>query len=138
MTPNSFIIVVIEKGVGGTDISNIVMGQRIRAARKARNVKADELAEAVGIAVESIGHIECGARRPSLMTLFRIAETLDVSLDYLTGRTDDSTETVISDCADHQDLTPEQKSLLLELSSSLIPVIKKRFYIPQYFRRNTP
>lgn len=109
------------------DISNIVMGQRIRATRISRGMKADKLAEAVGIAAESIGHIECGARRPSLVALFRIAETLDVSLDYLTGRTDTSAETVVSDCADHHNLTPEQKSLLLDLSNGLIPIIKKRF-----------
>ncbi len=109
------------------DISNIVMGQRVRAARRSRGMKADTLAEAVGVAVESIGHIECGARRPSLVTLFRIAETLNVSLDYLTGRTESSAQLAVSDCADHNNLTPEQKALLLELSNGLIPVIKKRF-----------
>lgn len=108
------------------NISNIIMGQRIRAARKARGIKAEKLAESVGIAVESIGHIECGSRKPSLGTLYRIAEALDVSLDYLTGRTESSTETIICDCAEHHDLTSEQKQMLMELSSNMIPVIKKR------------
>lgn len=108
------------------NISNIIMGQRIRATRKARGIKAEALAEAVGIAVESIGHIECGARKPSLETLYRIAEALDVSLDYLTGRTESSVEMMVRDCAEHHDLTSEQKQMLMELSNNMIPVIKKR------------
>ena len=48
------------------EISAILMGQRVRSARKAKEMSTEELAEKVGVAVESIGHIECGARKPSL------------------------------------------------------------------------
>ena len=108
------------------EVSAIIMGQRVRAARQAKKMKTEELAEKVNIAVESIGHIECGARKPSLNLLFNIAEVLEVSLDYLTGRTPTTTEAIIHEFADHNDLTPDQTQMLLELSKSMIPIIKKR------------
>ena len=82
--------------------------------------------EKVGVAVESIGHIECGARKPSLNLLYNIAEVLGVSLDYLTGRTENSSDALLLECADSNDLTGEQEQMLLELCRSMIPVIKKR------------
>lgn len=108
------------------ELSAIIMGQRVRAARQAKKMKTEELAEKVNIAVESIGHIECGARKPSLTLLYNIAEILEVSLDYLTGRTPTTNDSLIHEFADHNDLTPEQAQMLLELSKSMIPIIKKR------------
>ncbi len=108
------------------EISTLIMGQRVRSARKARGMSTEELAEKVGVAVESIGHIECGARRPSLSLLFNIAETLDASLDYLTGRTENTNESLLRECAESNGLTSEQQQMLLELTNSMIPIIKKR------------
>lgn len=108
------------------EISAIIMGQRIRSARKSREMSTEELAEKVGVAVESIGHIECGARKPSLSLLFKIAEALNASLDYLTGRTSESSDSLLHECAEHNGLTPDQEQMLLELSRSMIPIIKKR------------
>ena len=108
------------------EISAILMGQRVRAARKMKQMNTDELAEKVGVAVESIGHIECGARKPSLTLLFNIAEVLEVSLDYLTGRTENSSEALLHDFADNSELSSEQEQMLLELCRSMIPIIKKR------------
>ncbi len=108
------------------EISTMIMGQRVRSARKAKGMSTEELAEKVGVAVESIGHIECGARRPSLTLLYNIAETLDVSLDYLTGRTENATHSLLKECAQNNGLTAEQQQMLLELTNSMIPIIKKR------------
>ena len=108
------------------EISAILMGQRIRSARKAKEMSTEELAEEVGVAVESIGHIECGARKPSLNLLYNIAEVLGASLDYLTGRTENSSEALVHDFADNSELTREQEQMLLELCRSMIPIIKKR------------
>ena len=66
------------------------------------------------------------ARKPSLTLLFNIAEVLEVSLDYLTGRTENSSDVLFHECADHNGLTPEQEQMLPELCRSMIPIIKKR------------
>ncbi len=108
------------------ELSGIIIGQRVRSARKAKQMSMEDLAEKVGIAVESIGHVECGARKPSLKLLFNIAEVLEVSLDHLTGRTQTSSESLLKECGNNNGLTSEQEQMLLELARSMIPVIKKR------------
>jgi transcriptional regulator with XRE-family HTH domain len=107
------------------DINILVMGQRIRSARRMRNMTAEVLAEAIGITSESLGHIECGARKPSLQTLYNLALTLDVSMDYLVGRTLSPSETVVHSSLTESNLTAEQEKLLMDLVRSIIPVIKK-------------
>lgn len=42
-----------------------VMGNRIRTARQFRRLTGEQLAEKLGIAVDSLRHIENGVRRPS-------------------------------------------------------------------------
>ena len=106
------------------DIDINVMGQRIRSARKLRGMKADTLAEKIGMATESLGHIECGAKKTSLQTLYNISEVLDVSLDYLVGRTVSPTESLLKTYADENSLTQEQEKILLDLARSMIPIIK--------------
>ena len=62
-----------------------VMGNRIRTARQFRKLTAEQLSEQLGIATESLRHIENGTRRPSYALLDNISDILDVSLDYLAG-----------------------------------------------------
>ena len=65
-----------------------VMGNRIRTARQFRKLTAEQLSEQLGIATESLRHIENGTRRPSYALLDNISDILDVSLDYLAGKTE--------------------------------------------------
>lgn len=107
-------------------LNSSVMGQRIKAARKMRNMSAETLAEKIGYAAESVNHIECGSSRPSLQTLYKIAEVLDASLDYLTGRTASSTDSMILESIQDTDLTDAQKEMLLDLTKSMIPIVKRK------------
>lgn len=108
------------------DINKSVMGRRIRSARKMRNMSADVLAELIGITVASLGHIECGDRKPSLQTLYSIAVVLDVSIDYLVGNTLSPSETAIRLLIAEDCLGEEQENMLMDLVRSMIPVIKNR------------
>ena len=108
------------------EINIVLMGQRIRATRKEKNISSDYLSEKVGIAVESLWHIENGARNTSLQTLCNIAEVLDVSVDYLLGRMDSSVEGVVRMCASAHSLNDDQTRTLMELCESMIPIIKKK------------
>ena len=56
-----------------------VMGNRIRTARQFRKLTAEQLSEQLGIATESLRHIENGTRRPSYALLDNISDILDVS-----------------------------------------------------------
>lgn len=61
---------------------------RLRQLRKARRLSPLALAIELGMAQNSISRFETGERRPDYDTLIEIAEYFNVSLDYLTGRTD--------------------------------------------------
>jgi transcriptional regulator with XRE-family HTH domain len=54
-----------------------------RKIREDKNLTQQKLADKVGLHLSYIGNIEIGAKRPSLETLFRIAEELGVKVSDL-------------------------------------------------------
>lgn len=58
---------------------------RIKEIREAKGQKQKDLANALGIAANTLSQYECGKREPDLETTKRIAEFLGVSIDYLLG-----------------------------------------------------
>ena len=103
------------------DIDYFEIGRRIRTARNHRHMTADQLSEQVGLASESLRHIENGSSNPSLHTLFRIAHILNVSLDYLTARTPALSEGLSSDYG----ITDAQQLVLKEILDQITPIITK-------------
>ena len=101
-------------------------GARIREARKLRGMSVSVLAEAIGITEESLMHIECGARRPSYPTLYKIAETLDASLDFLSGRVSRPNEYVPTPEIKEAGMTEEQADTLRDIVRAITPIIKKK------------
>jgi len=71
-------------------IDYVSMGHRIRNLRKDRNVTQSALAEKLEISTAYLGLLERGARIPSIDTLRRIAETLDVTLDDIVSGKEES------------------------------------------------
>jgi len=63
--------------------------KRLRMTRELRGLNQTELARKGGLPPSSIAHFEGGSRKPSFDNIGRLAEALDVSADYLLGRTDD-------------------------------------------------
>ncbi len=63
------------------------IGSAARAARRARSLTQQDAAESIGVSAEFYGRIERGRTLPSVPTLVRIAEALDIPTDALVGRT---------------------------------------------------
>ena len=63
-------------------------GERLKAARNAKRLSQQALADIIGKILNTIGLYERGLRQPSLETLCLLADTLDVSVDYLLARTE--------------------------------------------------
>jgi transcriptional regulator with XRE-family HTH domain len=61
-------------------------GMRIRLLRVGRRMNGTALAERVGVTRHHLANVELGRSTPSLDLLVRIANELDVSVDYLLGR----------------------------------------------------
>lgn len=67
-----------------------VLGMRLAAARSAKGLSQRKLGALIGISGPAIAGIETGPYWPSVDTLVDLADALDVSLDWLCGRTDHS------------------------------------------------
>lgn len=67
-------------------------GRRLKAVRETRGLSQSELADKAGVPVVTISHFETGARpSASAATLVKLANALEVSIDYLLSRSDDPT-----------------------------------------------
>lgn len=65
-----------------------MFNKRLRKMRMKRNLTQQNMADAINVALRSYQCYETGTRTPSYDLLVRIADTLDVSIDYLLGRDD--------------------------------------------------
>lgn len=59
---------------------------RLNEARKLKGISAQQMADHLNIGLRSYRNYESGDREPSLDALVKIADLLDVSLDYLLCR----------------------------------------------------
>jgi transcriptional regulator with XRE-family HTH domain len=66
--------------------SSEVFPDRLRRAREYRGWSQGELADKAKLQPSAISHFETGARKPSFDNLRLLADTLDVTTDYLLGR----------------------------------------------------
>lgn len=62
--------------------------ERMKELRSERSETQTQVAEAIGITLRQYQRYEAGAQKPGLDYLIALADHFDVSLDYLTGRTD--------------------------------------------------
>lgn len=70
---------------------------RIKSLRKARDLTQKQMAEILSITVRNYQYYESGEREPNFETLRDIADKLFVSIDYLSGKEDDSAKCVYVD-----------------------------------------
>lgn len=65
-----------------------VFPKRLRQAREMRGLSQSELAKRAKLDPSAVSHFETGGRKPSFANLRRLADALDVTTDYLLGRTE--------------------------------------------------
>ena len=63
-----------------------MLGQKLNKTRKSQGFTAQQMADFLGIKLRSYRHYESGNRQPSLEVLIKIADKLNVSVDYLLER----------------------------------------------------
>ena len=61
---------------------------RLKEIRNERGITLKNISEYLGISVRAYQYYESGDRYPDFKGLVALADYLDVSIDYLTGRTD--------------------------------------------------
>ena len=78
----------------------VKFGERLKAARTSKHMSQQALADIIGKSLNTVGLYERGLRQPSLETLCLLADTLDVSCDYLLARTEAKKMAKVSEAAD--------------------------------------
>jgi transcriptional regulator with XRE-family HTH domain len=66
----------------------MLFGERLTSVRKGKKISQDELAKRIGVHAPVIGRYERGEVKPSIEVATKIADALEVSLDYLVGHSD--------------------------------------------------
>ena len=62
---------------------------RVKRTREMRGLSQADLAKKTGLQPAAVSHFETGQRSPSFDNLRRLADALEVSVDYLLGRIDE-------------------------------------------------
>lgn len=64
-------------------IDYVALGKRIRAERRKQDLTQEQLAELADISDSFMGHIERGGRILSVETLVKLANALNLSMEYI-------------------------------------------------------
>lgn len=67
------------------EIDYMFIGNRIREIRMLRDVSQQELADRTGLSPVYVSYIETGSKKPSLGTIIKIAEAMNVTVDIIIG-----------------------------------------------------
>lgn len=66
----------------------MTLGEHITAIRKKKQLAQGQLGKMAGTSGDLIGRYERDEVKPSIEVVIKIADALDVSIDYLVGKTD--------------------------------------------------
>ena len=105
------------------------IGYRIKLIRKSQDITQEKLAESINVSSHYIYEIEKGLKKMSLETLISIAQTLNISTDYILFGTDNTSKFCTLTEYDELDsvikmLKPRHRELIAEMLHTLIPHLK--------------
>ena len=101
--------------------------KRLTELRKKKGISQDELAKRLGTQGPAIGRYERGIAKPTIEVAAKIAGILGVSLDYLTGISDQEIDQeVMKQINDLQSLKAEDRQHILKTMGALIREAKTR------------
>ena len=102
------------------------IGRRVRKFREERCLTQEALAEAAGVSVPYVSHIERGIKKPSLGTLLRLSAALDVTVDTLPRGSQPAEANAF--CSDGQELlddcSQKERKVLLEIAAAVKQVLR--------------
>jgi transcriptional regulator with XRE-family HTH domain len=105
----------------------MLFGKRMLDARKKRKMSQDELGKTIKVHAPIIGRYERDEVKPSIETATKIAEALEVSLDYLTGLSDlELDKTIVDTIMDIQQLDSKDKTHIMTTINALVRDAKAR------------
>ena len=104
------------------------IGVRVKTARQSKGLTQEQLADAIGKAVETVSNIERGAMLTGIDTLQRIAQALELPLAYFFEDAEDARQVGRARLEDEQQLAAMGRQLShddLRLALSLITALQQ-------------
>jgi transcriptional regulator with XRE-family HTH domain len=99
----------------------MTLGEHITALRKKKGISQAELGKAVGTSGDIIGRYERDEVKPSIEVVIKIADTLEVSIDYLVGKSNvELDKGVLKKIQDIQKLNPDDKAHVFALLDAFL------------------
>jgi transcriptional regulator with XRE-family HTH domain len=99
----------------------MTFGKRMGDIRKQKKMSQDELAKAIGAISVTVGRYERDEVKPSIDVASKIAEALEVSLDYLAGNSNVLLEkNIVKRITDIQQLPQDDKAHLFALMDAFL------------------
>ena len=99
----------------------MTFGKRMGDVRKQKKMSQDELAKTIGTISVTVGRYERDEVKPSVEVASKIAEALEVSLDYLAGNSKVLLEkNIVKRITDIQQLPTDDKAHLFALMDAFL------------------
>lgn len=99
----------------------MTLGEQITLLRKKKNISQAGLGKAVGTSGDIIGRYERDEVKPSIEVVIKIADTLEVSIDYLVGKSSvELDKSVIKKIQDIQKLNADDKAHVFALLDAFL------------------
>ena len=102
------------------------IGRRVRKVREERCLTQEALAEAAGVSVPYVSHIERGIKKPSLVTLLRLSAALGVTVDtLLRGNQPAEANAFYSDVQELlDDCSQQERTMLLAIAAAVKQLLR--------------
>jgi transcriptional regulator with XRE-family HTH domain len=105
----------------------MTFGERIALIRKQLKWSQEDLAKKVGTSAPIIGRYERDEIKPSIEVAAKMAELLNVSLDYLVGKTDVLLDNkIMNRITEIQRLSPDEQKTVFSLLDAFLRDTKTR------------
>ncbi len=99
----------------------MTFGEHITTLRKRKSISQSELGKAVGTSGDIIGKYERDEVKPSVEVAAKIADALEVSLDFLVGKTNVEIDAkALKRLQDIQKLNEQDKSTVFEMVDAFL------------------
>ena len=99
----------------------MTFGEHITTLRKRKSISQSELGKAVGTSGDIIGKYERDEVKPSIEVAAKIADALDVSLDFLVGKTNVEIDgKALKRLQDIQKLNDSDKATVFEMVDAFL------------------
>jgi transcriptional regulator with XRE-family HTH domain len=105
----------------------MTLGEHLMILRKKKGISQGELGKLIGTSGDIIGRYERNVITPSIEVIIKVADALEISIDYLVGKTDfELDNTVLQRMIDIQKLNDREKECILFALDAMLRDAKTR------------